>query len=335
MDLNIYPWQQDHWERINKMRRSGRLPHALLFTGPEGVGLEHFVTALSASIFCEVNGEDQACTTCRACMLLQSGNHPDLLRIEPEEQGKSIRVDQIRELLDFIHLKSQFDNERMAVIVPADSMNRNAANALLKTLEEPPAGVLIALVSSFPERLPVTVRSRCQRLQFSEVKPQMARDWLERQVGYSEAKMHELLEMTPGKPLLALQQAKGDTLQNQHQVLTDLVELGAYGADIIRIAGRWQDYGTGQVFCWIMGFMRLCTHLKLQILDNLLEVEANNPKLHRIAEALNLQELIFSYDLALDQYHAVTGAFNLNRSGLLEDFIIHWQSMMNREEIKR
>ncbi len=164
------------------------------------------------------------------------------------------------------------------------------------------------------------------------MEPEITRDWLLGQAGLSREKVHELMAMTPGKPLLALQQSEDDSLKKQHQVLTDLLDLGTLNTDLISTAGRWQDYGTAQVFRWIMGFLRLCTHIKLQTLDKLLEVEANNPILHRIADRLSVQELVFSYDLALDQYHAVTGAFNLNRSGLLEEFMIHWQTMMIKEE---
>ena len=84
MDLTVLPWHKTQWARIQQMRRDGRMPHAMLFTGPEGVGIEQFLTATCASEFCEVNDEGQACGRCRACLLFQSGNHPDFLHIEPD-----------------------------------------------------------------------------------------------------------------------------------------------------------------------------------------------------------------------------------------------------------
>lgn len=151
-------WQRAIWSGLAD---AGRLPHALLLCGPPGIGKRQFADRLSIRLVCE---HETACGACRACRLAAGGNHPDILILRREDGKTEITVDEARALNEFLVLTPHLASRRVALIADADHLNRSASNALLKTLEEPPAGSYLLLVSDNPARLLPTIRSRCQRL---------------------------------------------------------------------------------------------------------------------------------------------------------------------------
>lgn len=172
-----YPWQARAWAQLAGARRQGRLGHAWLVTGRPGSGKQAFVRALSGAVLCEEAGE-AACGHCRSCLLLAAGNHPDLGSVSPAE-GKAVTgIEQIRELNEYFTLSAHYGRAKLAVIDPAEAMNRAAANALLKLLEEPPSLGLLVLVSARPDLLLPTLRSRCQHLALDRYTDPEILDWL-------------------------------------------------------------------------------------------------------------------------------------------------------------
>jgi DNA polymerase-3 subunit delta' len=160
-----YPWLAAHWQRLAASRARGTLGHAYLIAGPEGLGKQAFAEAFARYVLCEAEeGRTAACGDCRSCRLYASASHPDLKRVTITEDHPTIRIDQVRELVDFFALKPHYQRRRIAIVHPADVMNRNAANALLKILEEPPPSALLILVCHRAGLLPPTVVSRCQRV---------------------------------------------------------------------------------------------------------------------------------------------------------------------------
>ncbi len=143
-----------------------RLPHALLFAGPDGVGKRSLALALVAWLQCEAAADD-ACGDCGACRQVQAGSHPDLQLVQVAAGKKEIGIDRIRELKRFMQLQPVRGKAKVAVIDDAHLLTVAAQNALLKMLEEPPARSFLFLISASPDALLATVRSRCQRLQFA------------------------------------------------------------------------------------------------------------------------------------------------------------------------
>jgi DNA polymerase III subunit delta' len=211
-DVRPLPWQIDHWLRVNTQWTQGRLPHSLLLTGPAGVGKRHFARATSARLLCN-HGPDEApaCGRCRDCLQLAAGSHPDFRYVGPESPEAPIKIDQIRELSGFLMHTSQRNRVKIVILEPADRLNINAANALLKTLEEPPATSLLLLVSTAPGRLPATVRSRCQRLAFALPPRSEAHAWLSK-ASPETADTELLLRLARGAPLLAREWADAGLL---------------------------------------------------------------------------------------------------------------------------
>src|SRR5262245_11396963 len=174
----MHPWNEPHLDAIRQ--RLSRLPHALLIHGARGVGKLALAERISQLLLCEQ--EKKPCGSCAGCRWFLAGTHPDFRRIEPEALAKEppaseepaeeaaakrskpsieIKIDQIRALEDFLNVGSHRGRLRVALVHPAEDMNEVSANALLKGLEEPPAGAVFILVSHRPARLLPTIRSRC------------------------------------------------------------------------------------------------------------------------------------------------------------------------------
>jgi DNA polymerase III subunit delta' len=165
------PWHAALWARVNEARRAQRLGHALLLSGPAGVGKRLFAMRLAASLICERLGPDgAACGSCRGCVQRLAGTHPNLLWLTREisertdKEKRDISMEQLRAMMDRLELASHYGQSRVVVIDPADALNANGVNAVLKTVEEPPPGIHIVLISERPMALAPTLRSRCQRL---------------------------------------------------------------------------------------------------------------------------------------------------------------------------
>jgi DNA polymerase-3 subunit delta' len=220
----MFNWQSTSWDRWKKLRE--RLPHAVLIQGGEGWGELEFARTAAQSLLCEKPGPGgSACGSCAACGWFALGNHPDFRLVVPEslapeaeegaEPGKKkseqIRIEQIRELADFLAVGTHRAGLRVILIYPAEAMNPNTQNALLKALEEPPPGTVFLLVATQPDRLLPTVRSRCQKLALSIPDPAQVLRWLKEQgVGHPES----ALAAAGGAPLSALKgaAAEGDRL---------------------------------------------------------------------------------------------------------------------------
>lgn len=149
---------------LNRILGSGRVAHAYLFSGPQGVGKELVAFNFIKAVFCP---SGTACGECPSCRKLESGNHPDLHRVEPD--GQFIKIDQIRALQKELGYRPYEAPRKACIIDAAERFNPASGNALLKTLEEPPGKAIIILLTSAPENVLPTIRSRCQQLLFSGV----------------------------------------------------------------------------------------------------------------------------------------------------------------------
>ena len=322
--LKPFPWQDNQWQQLQAAYAQGRLTHALLLAGADGIGLEQFAYSLAAKLLCMSKQDGHtACGTCKSCLLFQAGNHPDLLNIQPEDKGKQIKVDTIRLLIDYFHVKSQYREYKLAIISPAEAMNRSAANSLLKTLEEPPPYSLIILLSARAALLPVTIRSRCQRVDFPPNSGEKTVEWLRSRVNDKKVNVPELLSLAQGVPLKALEFLESDERQRQMTLLEDLEELRLRRIDPVRTAEKWLAEDAIEVLNHLLEFFIIMSRLKLGAVCNNSTVHRH---LQRIIKGLDLVQLVQCYDMLLQHYYELTGPISLNKQGLLEDFIIHWQA---------
>jgi DNA polymerase-3 subunit delta' len=230
------PWIAPATTALTAARRAGRLPHALLIHEAPGAGggwLAHWAARLA---LCERSAE-APCGACQACRRALAWQHPDLTRVTPLEDSRQIRIEQLRDLAAELALTSHAAGYKVGVLDPADSMNRFAANALLKTLEEPPPRTLLVLVASQPSRLPPPVLSRCQRLTVRAPTRAAAVAWLRQVRG--EGAWDAALETLGEAPLLLLDADPQSLAQIGDETRKTLDAVAAGRSDPLATAERW------------------------------------------------------------------------------------------------
>ncbi|GLP98084.1 DNA polymerase III subunit delta' [Paraferrimonas sedimenticola] len=176
MQQPLAPWLEPTLNKLLAQAHEGQLAHALLLPLSKEQGAEVLLNRLLQGLLC-LNGN--ACGQCKSCHLLAAGTHPDAYSIKAD--GNQIKVDQIRELTSALSKTAQQGGARVAIIWQAEQLNHAAANALLKTLEEPAANCFIVLASAKAGLLPATIRSRCQNVALTQVSKAQSRDWLQNQ----------------------------------------------------------------------------------------------------------------------------------------------------------
>ena len=179
--ISTYPWLSSIWKEWQSSLEQDTFPNAVLLSSHVGMGTEVLVSIFTQAVMCS-NYTSEACGVCHSCQLMQASNHPDYHLIKPEKSAKSISVDQIRGCNRLAQESSQLSGKRIFIIEPAEAMTESAANALLKTLEEPSSTCMFLLISYQPHRLPPTVTSRCQRWQVTKPPVQEVAEWLSKQV---------------------------------------------------------------------------------------------------------------------------------------------------------
>ncbi len=236
------PWQQRAYEHALSALQAGRLGHGLLICGPAGLGKRAVADRLAHYV---LSGEDAALQT-RTAQLIAAGTHPDLHLVSYglTKDGSKLRteivIDQMRDLSQKLSLTPQYGRAQVAIVDPADAINRAACNALLKTLEEPADGRYLWLISAQPARLPATIRSRCQRLEFKLPPREEALDWLGKQ-GHSAKEALEALDAARGHPGLADEWLREGGLALRKSVASDLQKLESGEIAVIDTAQRWSS----------------------------------------------------------------------------------------------
>lgn len=231
----LYPWQNETWQHLQGLRT--RLPHALLLKGAAGIGKQDLAMDFAQSILCESPaGNGMACGLCPSCHWFIQESHPDFRLIQPDamneaedapekESGKKasseISVAQIRGLASFANLSSHSGDYRVVLVHPAEAMNNNSANALLKTLEEPTDKLLFILVTHKPQQLLPTILSRCLSIAVPMPNREQGSAWLKQQ---GVAEPDKLLAQTGFAPLLALEWAGEGEVTEERSLLLDAVK---------------------------------------------------------------------------------------------------------------
>ena len=233
-----------HDRQIQVLRsaiKSNRTAHAYLFAGPEGIGKRTTAISFAAALNCETNG-DSACGECRSCRKIAEGNHPDIVFVEPD--GRFIKIEQIRNLSRITDFAPYEGRMRMFVIEQAEAMNINAANALLKTLEEPSDRTMLVLISSTPQKLLPTILSRCQKITFKPLPPERIERYLINAAGQSTEKSRLLASLSGGSLGWALQSDLDEVLEQRRMILSELAGLNpADETAITAFAEKLQETG--------------------------------------------------------------------------------------------
>jgi len=255
----VHPWLEQPWRAI--LRRKATLPHALLIRGREGIGKLDFARKLAQSLACDSPAEGgAACDKCESCRWFGAGVHPDYREVVPEilrpaeaedaeakerKPSAEIRVEEVRALQDFIGLTAHRAGGKTMVIYPAESLNVNAANALLKNLEEPPPATRFLLVAHRPSSLPATIISRCQQIVLPAPAAASAMQWL-REQGVADPALN--LAQTGNAPLAALALEDKAIWAQRKMLLQGLV---AERIEPLALAEQVRDFPPAKLLGWL------------------------------------------------------------------------------------
>jgi DNA polymerase III subunit delta' len=236
VELPAPAWLSSEQDLLRQAFSAGRMPHALLIHEAPGTGGEWLALWAAALVLCE-HPHRAPCGSCRACRRVRARAHPDLLFLGLEEESRQVRIEQVRELSAELSLTSHGGGYKVAIVSPADALNRFAANALLKTLEEPSARTLLVLVVSQPSRLPATVLSRCQRLRIRAPRRPESLAWLTAACGPAE--WGHALDTVGEAPLLLAGSDPAELAAIGAEVRQGLEALAGGGGDVVATAERW------------------------------------------------------------------------------------------------
>ena len=287
----LLPWHADAATQIRRAWEANRLPHALLLQGADGLGKRSFVAWLACAVLCESSSGStlDCCGHCASCALVKAGSHPDLLWVAPEEDKQQISVDQIRAAIERLTKTSYRHGYKIAIIEPAHQMTLNAANSVLKTLEEPTPRSLLVLITSRPSTLPPTVRSRCQRITIARPARQEATRWLEKESG--QAITPVLLDFAGGAPLRALEYADGRFDALNDQMTRALGNLLAGRTDVTQVAAEWAKDALADRLTWLDLWLSSAARVALAGSADLVTFPAATAHLPSLPRTLNISSV--------------------------------------------
>ncbi len=323
MKSELHPWHKPLWKRFGQMLTEDRLPHAVMLTGSGGIGKGHLAQALAERVLCQAGPDQQPCGQCRSCQMFAAGSHPDLMQVQPEEKSQFIKIDQVRELGGFLANKAHVDEGYKVVILkPAEGMNVNAANALLKNLEEPAGRTLMILVSHQSSGVMATIRSRCQLLVCHKPDHDEGLEWLSARLD-SKERAEELLALSGGAPLSALALLSDDGLEQRRVLLEDLAGLLEGRVSPLAVAARWQSYEIPQIIDCLLKWLPMWSR-------GLATEESIQQNLQGVMDWLRvdqLQPLLRFYQRLQDTKRQLQSGSNPNKQLLLETLLMQWVSL--------
>jgi DNA polymerase-3 subunit delta' len=336
-----YPWQQQAWQRIQQQIAQDKIPHAILLSGQQGIGKWHFAESLADYLLCLTPKADLACGQCRSCQLRLAGTHPDKKWCIPDEPGKAIKIDQVRNLSSYIAKTSQQGGKKVVLLGPVEQLNINSANALLKSLEEPAGDTILILVTHVLSGVMATIRSRCQLLPLASPSTAVALEWLHK-LQVEDAST--LLRLSGGAPLIAKNMVEGDYLDHLTIFINTLERLSnpstAPESPDVSMASHWLPLSINHMTEWWLQLIHsILAEATIKEFSsdsdnnenqNGLSVSQGVARILQSGQGFNKQWLCkFSDKLLALRQQQLNGA-NPNMQLLVEELLLDWQVIVQR-----
>ena len=309
--MEIYPWQKDPWATCCQRIQQDRFPNAWLLQAAAGYGLERFAKSLAKTCLCQARTKRvMPCDRCSSCRLFNSGNHPDIVSLSGTGVKASIKIEHIRDTNEFVHNSSHLGSYRIVLINEAENMTVQAANSLLKNLEEPPAKCLFFLTTYWPSRLLPTIRSRCQTVRIAIPPQEQIIAWLAEEVSIGNRQAKEWLELHNNRPLDALRafrdQVGANDEKSKKNFFIDVQNYLKNPALFLPTVEKWHKQKAELIHRWL-----------LEILSKAIEEQAE-----RNAGTPQLNYLYRLYDRQSMRYRQLGN--NLNARLQLEGALSEW-----------
>lgn len=329
-DAAIYPWQQALWQHLLDYVQQQRIPQALLITGANGLGKRHLAEVFAQRLMCHAPLADHsACGQCQSCKLLAGKTHTDFVQVEPDEPGKAIGIDKIRQLIVTLALKPQYETFRVVIITPADQLNTASANAFLKCLEEPTERTCLILLTDKPSRLPATIRSRCQTIHCRPPDRAIAKQWLQKEGVIGDIDL--VLNLAQGAPLVAKDFANRNLLAVRQAYFESWLQIADGEANLVQLAEQWQKAENLDLAIllrwmlnWVVDIIKAAHRAEVAQLHN----PDMKKSLQALADKLELKGLYRFHDDILKAHSRLNTP--INKQLMLEQLLINWSQLNTR-----
>ncbi len=317
-----YPWHSAQWHQVMTMVKQQRLPHALLVGGVPGLGKLAFARRLAATLLCQQPIETDACRQCKSCQLMAAASHPDFTQLQPEEAGKAIVVNAVRKLQAALANTAQQGGARVVIINGATDLNLNAANALLKQLEEPGDNCYFLLLHQWPKPVSATVTSRCQKLDIAVPTNADAVSWLSQ--GMDAETARQVLLLASGAPLHALALFEQKAHEVRRQMLVQLTAILRGQQTSLEVAESWKKLPLAQTFTWWVEWLNDLIKLKLTQDDSCIINTDLLKLLQAVAQRSDIAVIYQLLDAVTQQLNYVHQRRNLNPQMVCEELLNGW-----------
>ena len=328
----LYSWQLENWQQAIRYLKDNRLAHAVLLAGPDSIGKLEFCLAFIQRLNCsKPTFDDHACGECKDCHLFLAKTHPDVRMINVDEiedmkKSEQIKIDDIRDVNQFMTLSRQQGKYKIVCINNAETMNTNASNALLKTLEEPPEFSILFLVSHRADSLLPTIRSRCQTWKFNLPKHAIALSWLNQQT--EKTNWDSMLTLAAGRPLLALNYQQSGLGEGRANFYQDLSQYLQGKCKVTKVSAKHQNEQLERLVMWQQAW---CADLVRYHYDNQ-PITLENPdirrSLHSLVGRVDLH-LLFRFMDKLIELRRFSSA-PLNKRLFIEDMLIRCREVLEQ-----
>lgn len=339
LPTHALPWHQEPWTNTLAQIDSGTAPHAYMISAQAASGKRFFADMLAQRLLCHRPLPQSACGNCTACLLSAAGNNPDLIVVKPLEKSKVIRIEQIRDLKQFIEISSHSFGKRIIIIDTAETLNISSANALLKGLEEPPQDAVFLILSDRPKAVMATISSRCRSLKLGTPGASQATDWLAAQVPTASSEDIEFaLDYAQGRVFKALTMLEEETKSLHENIGKDLLQVIRQQTRATQVATRYQKTNCAEVLniliYWLSALSKFQVtgqrqHVKGQAL---LEAAQLLPR-EEVRNDQQARGLMTLYRNVVEAQTQVAGVSNPNLQLLLEDLLMQLQQLFRKSNV--
>lgn len=321
-----YPWQKSQWRQLMQVYRQGRLSHAYLLTGISGLGKADFAHQFAAILMCEAMEAEKEtpCGGCKGCQLFHANTHPDFIQVMPQEAGHAIKIDQVRSLSQQLSQKPQRGKCQVVVIAPAEAMPVGAANALLKTLEEPLGNVVIFLVAQHAEQLPATIVSRCQQVCFCADHPAESVNWLADKVDTKDD-LSVLLSVADGAPLMVKSLVDNNYIELRNLILKSILSVLVRSENPIAPIATWLKSSEQMIFHALLTIAMDLSRIQLGVYHLLTNSDCV-PIYEKMAPHISPEHLQQWMMRLFETKRLIARGSNLNMQLVLEDLMLSLRS---------
>lgn len=323
--MKWYPWLRPPFEQLVASYQAGRGHHALLVQARGGMGADSLAYAITRFLMCQNPDGHKSCGQCHSCQLMQAGTHPDYYVLQPEKGKSALGIDAVRETSEKLYEHSRLGGAKVVWIADAALLTEAAANALLKTLEEPPKNTWFFLACEEPARLLATLRSRCRFYHLAPPNEAYALAWLEREISQPRETLLTALRLCGHAPAAALDLLAADTWGAREKLCQALSATLNSGDWLALLPSLNHDSAVARLHWFSSLLLDALKHQqRITRLTNVDSVDLVN----RLANALSasrLQAIAADACTCREQLLSVTG---LNRELILTERLLRWEQYL-------